>query len=86
MAFKIEAEWLTQRVEDAPTVHHRSLSEMASLRIQMAWQKMKRNVMEGDEMWAFENPANTWKRMGKKTGYAIVREGEIVESVVVLSE
>ena len=86
MALKISSEWLTQRVENAPTSYHRNLPDMAALRIRMAWQKLKRNAVEGDEMWAFENPSNTWKRMGKKTGYAIVREGEIVESVVVLSE
>ena len=86
MPLKIEMEWLTQRVENAPTSYHSNLPDMAALRIRMAWQKLKRNAGQGDEMWAFQNPSNTWKRMGKKTGYALVREGEIVESVVVLTE
>jgi hypothetical protein len=79
-------DWLTQRVENAPTSYHRDLPEMAALRIRMAWQKLKRDSQEGDEIWAFENPANTWKKQGKNTGYALVRDGEIVQSVVVKKE
>ena len=37
-------------------------------------------------MWAFANPSNTWKKLGKHTGYAIVRKGKIVQSVVVTSD
>lgn len=82
---KIPSEWLTQRVENAPTAQHRGLSEMAALRIRMAWQKLKREAEEGDELWAFENPSNTWKKLGHHTGYALVRGGRIVKSTVVTS-
>ncbi len=80
---KIPNEWLTQRVENAPAAEHRKLPEMAALRIRMAWQKLQRKLAEGDELWAWANPSNTWKRQGKLTGYAIVRKGRIVESVEV---
>jgi hypothetical protein len=83
---KIPKEWLTQRVENAPASHHRKLPEMAALRIRMAWQKLKREAGEADELWAFQNPSNTWKKLGKHTGYALVRDGKIVQSVVVTSE
>ena len=83
---KVSMEWLTQRVENAPTSYHRNMPDMAALRIRMAWQKLKRNARDGDEVWAFQNPSNTWKRMGKQTGYVLLREGKIVETVVVLNE
>lgn len=83
---KITPEWLTQRVENAPTSYHRNLPDTAALRIRMAWQKLKRQAGEGDELWAFSNPPNTWKKLGKHTGYALVRDGEIVQSVVVTRE
>ena len=82
---KIDSEWLTQRVENAPTAEHRNLSEMAAMRIRMAWQKLKAEAREGDELWAFENPSNTWKKLGRHTGYALVRNGRIVKSTVVTS-
>ena len=82
---KIPSEWLTQRVENAPTAQHRNLSGMAAMRIKMEWDKLRREAKEGDELWAFENPSNTWKKLGKHSGYAIVRNGKIVKSTVVTS-
>jgi hypothetical protein len=84
-SMKVPDEWLTDRAENAPIKAHRNLSEMASMRIRMAWQKLRSELAEGDELWAFENPSNTWKKMGRHNGYAIVRNGKIVKSVVVTS-
>lgn len=83
---KILSEWLTQRTENQPIAEHRKLAPMAALRIRMAWQKLKAQAGEEDEVWAFANPSNTWKKLGRHTGYAIVRKGKIVQSVVVTSE
>jgi hypothetical protein len=82
---KVLAEWLTQRVENAPIAEHRNLSTMASLRIRMAWEKLKNEAEEGEEVWAFENPSNTWKKQGRHTGYALVRDGKIRKSSVATS-
>lgn len=82
---KIPSEWLTQRAENAPASHHRNLPDMPAMRIRMAWQKLKSQAQEGDELWAFENPSNSWKKLGKHTGYALVRKGRIVQSTVVTS-
>jgi hypothetical protein len=83
---KIERDWLTQQAERAPTAEHRKLSTMAAMRVRMAWEKLKREAGEGDEVWAFENPANTRKKLGHYTGYALVRKGKIVKSVVATSD
>jgi hypothetical protein len=80
---KIPKEWLSQKAGNAPVAEHRNLPEMAALRVRMAWQKLKAQAREGDEVWAFANPSNTWKKLGKQTGYALVRDGKIVESTVV---
>jgi hypothetical protein len=82
---KILSEWLTERVESAPTSYDRSLPDRAALRIRMAWQKLKQQAGDGDEVWAFSNPSNMWKKQGRLTGYALVREGEIVDTVTVPS-
>lgn len=83
---KIPAEWLTQRVENRPIAQHRDLPPMPALRIRREWEKLRAQAGEGDEVWAFANPSNTWKKLGKHTGYAIVRKGKIVQSVVVTSD
>jgi hypothetical protein len=80
---KIIEEWLTERVDNAPTSYARHLPDMAALRIRMAWQKLQRQAGDDGEVWAFQNPPSTWKKQGKLTGYALVREGKIVEAVPV---
>lgn len=81
---KIAKEWLTQRAENAPISEHRNMAEMKAMRIRMAWQKLKAEEKEGDELWAFENPSNTWKTLGRHAGYALVRKGKILKSTVVI--
>lgn len=80
---KIPKEWLTQKAGNAPTSEHRNLPATVALRIRTAWQKLKAEAREGDEVWAFVNPSNTWKKLGRQTGYALVRDGKIVQSTVV---
>ena len=77
---KITAEWLVQRVEEAPT-SYLDAPATSPLRTRMAWQKLKSHAHTGDELWAFANPPGTWRKLGRQTGYAIVREGAIVEIV-----
>jgi hypothetical protein len=80
---KIPREWLTEHAGNRPTAEHRGLPEMAALRIRRDWEKLRAQAEEGDELWAFANPSNTWKKVGKQTGYAVVRNGKIVASTVV---
>jgi hypothetical protein len=83
---KILPEWLTQRAENGPISQHRTLPPMPALRIRMAWQKLKAQAADGDEVWSFTNPSNTWKRQGKHVGYALLRGDAIHASVVVIRE
>jgi len=81
---KIPIEWLTIRVENAPTSYDGDLGPMSALRVRMAWQKLKRQAEAEDELWAFTNPSG--KQPGKHTGYALVRDGRVVQSVVLGEE
>lgn len=82
---KVLPDWLIHPAENSPAPKHRNLSEMASMRIRMAWQKLRNEAAEGDELWAFENPSNTWKKVGRHNGYALVRNGKILKSTIVTS-
>jgi hypothetical protein len=83
---KIPPEWLTQKVESAPTSYNRSRTEMSALSIRMAWQKLQRAAGDDGEVWAWANPSSTWKKQGRLTGYALVRDGAIIESVTLSQE
>ncbi len=79
----IPAEWLTQPAENAPTSYHASRSPMAALRERSAWQRLKRQAGKGDEMWAFSSPSRTPRARARYAGYALVRDGVVVQSTVV---
>jgi hypothetical protein len=83
---KIPPEWLTQKVDSAPTSYNRSRTEMSALSIRMAWQKLQRQAGEGGEVWAWANPSSTWKKQGKLSGFALVRDGAIIEAVTLSQE
>lgn len=76
----IPTEWLTQRVENAPTSYGGGPGPANALRARMAWQKLQRQAGEGDELWAFANPGKG--RQTGPAGYALVRDGKVVQSVV----
>ena len=82
----IPTEWLTQRVEDAPTSYQENLPPRTALRIRMAWQKLKSQAGEGDELWAFSSPSSNWKKQHRYTGYALVRDGKVLHSEVVTQD
>jgi hypothetical protein len=82
----VALEWLTQRVEEAPTNFDPGVPHRTALQIRMTWQALKRRSTDGDEVWAFANPPSTWRKLGRCTGYAVVRNGEVVESVVTMKK
>lgn len=83
---KIPAEWLTHRVEHAPTSYHFSSSPVAALRVRSAWQKLKRQAETGDEMWAFSSPSNPPNKRARYSGYALVRDGVVAQSTMVVQD
>lgn len=52
--------------------------------IEAKWKPFIAEMMPGDELWKFRSPGTTWANMAGRAGYAIVREGKIVRSLVTL--
>jgi len=81
--------WLTDRmtVEEAETKHlvlHPQLGEEPiPFGFQNeAWKALVDRMEEGDEVWAFNSPKETWEKMFGRAGIAVVREGKIVDMLV----
>ena len=49
-----------------------------------AWIKMKSQMIEGDEIRAFSAPEEYWKNLAGRAGYALVREGKVIASIVTM--
>ena len=43
---------------------------------------MKQEIREGDELWEFSSPPKMWERLWGRAGIALVRDGEIVHSIL----
>jgi hypothetical protein len=46
------------------------------------WLDFKRQIQKGDELWEFRSPIETWLHLRGREGICIVREGEIIDSIV----
>ena len=46
------------------------------------WEKFKTGIRPGDELWYFCSPAETWQQLAGRRGYAILRDGRVVDHVL----
>jgi hypothetical protein len=47
------------------------------------WEAFKAEMVEGDELWIWRTPPESWKQRRGRGGYAIVRNGEPTEHFIV---
>lgn len=45
------------------------------------WQDLLAPMQPGDEIWEFSSPPETWQRLSGRAGLALVRNGEIVDTL-----
>ncbi len=46
------------------------------------WVNFKRQIQEVDELWEFSNPPEMWENLCGRAGICIVRDGEIIDSII----
>ncbi len=47
-----------------------------------AWKALKQFLRPGDELWEFSSPEESWARLAGLEGLSIVRDKEIVASII----
>jgi hypothetical protein len=45
------------------------------------WERLKTTMAAGDELWEFCSPPASWAHLMGRQGYAVVRNGEIIQSI-----
>jgi hypothetical protein len=53
-------------------------------RLNPEWEQMKAHMIDGDELWSFKSPPDTWRHLAGRAGIALVRDGEIIRNLVTL--
>ena len=46
------------------------------------WLRLKRQLQEGDELWEFCSPPESWDNLYGREGICIVRNGEIIDRII----
>ncbi|MEA1892612.1 MAG: hypothetical protein U9N33_07880 [Campylobacterota bacterium] len=47
------------------------------------WTNMKEKIQKDDELYYFRSDANSWGNLAGREGVALVRDGEIIDEVIV---
>jgi hypothetical protein len=86
-AGQVEIKWPTQEVNEMTRdwfIKQVKRSEVdAELGMQnQRWVKFREEIQEDDELWFFCSPVESWRAKCGRSGYTIVRKGEIVRSLV----
>ncbi len=48
------------------------------------WMDLKSRIEKGDELWEFCSPPKTWEDLCGRAGVCIVRDGEVIDSIITL--
>lgn len=48
------------------------------------WLAFKKQIKQGDEIWKFSSSTESWEDLAGREGICIVRDGEIVDSIVTM--
>lgn len=78
--------WLRERADEYPV---ETAPEGVSLplsyvrRCREVWRALREQKGSADELWTFCTPAESWRQSLGRAGYAIVREGSVVDGVLV---
>ncbi len=48
------------------------------------WRNLRAQIQPGDELWEFTSPAESWAQLFGRAGIALIREGEVVDSITTM--
>ena len=89
--FRVPKKWLKRKIaiEDAEKNHmvndRRLGSEPVPFGFQRdAWLQLKAKMQPGDELWEFSSSEESWKHLAGRAGFCIVRQGEVIYSLVTI--
>ena len=80
----METEWLDRKMSVDEMEAANMLDGKAFGARNEEWEKLKSQMVEGDELWTFASPAASWQDLGGRLGVSLVRHGQVISSLVTL--
>ena len=82
----VPVEWLKSPVAveeiDAWQVERATLTGRPLTELAADWTALKARMLPGDEVWYFESGPESWRQLAGREGYALVRDGDVIEALV----
>lgn len=73
----MEEKWLTKK---------RTIAELdnsfRSGYLSAEWEALKAKMIDDDELWEFSSPKEDWDSLAGREGIALVRNGQVIASIV----
>lgn len=89
MGEKVKKEWLLEKisVKQAEEMYMVKNEELGPEPVPFGfmngfWRYFKSIIQEGDELWTFSNSRKEWMQLAGRKGVCIVRDGEIIHSML----
>jgi hypothetical protein len=78
----VPTEWLKEQVTvaDAEAANFQGGKPFGFQHLK--WERLKGKMAPGDELWFFTSPPHTWVHLMGREGYAVVRQGEVIDSLI----
>jgi hypothetical protein len=71
-------EWL---VEQLPLEEVESMLGSTERALSGSWNKMKKKMIPGDELWRFRSPDKTWQKLSGREGICLKRRDKILDVI-----
>lgn len=76
--------WLLRRVTLEEIAEASRTRDLIKPRDSAEWEEFKAQVRQGDEIWLFTSPEESFQNVGGDIGYVLIRNGEEVTHIVAL--
>ena len=80
----IPKEWLGERISVQIAEEDNTRDGIPFSGRQDEWEALKAKMIDGDEIWGFCSPSDSWQHLAGRAGYALVRDGEVIDCVVTM--
>lgn len=80
------AAWLQHRADDGPAYlefENLAVPERYREMERLQWEEARLYVDPGDELWYFDNGPEKWKELCGRAGYAVVRDGIVIDAIMI---
>lgn len=79
----VPKEWLRQRTTVAEVEAGFKPQQLSASWLE-DWKALVATMQPGDELWSYCSPPDSWHQLAGRAGYAVVRQGEVIDVILTM--